>query len=118
MNVRALCICFVLLLSVVASAATKGDSAAVAVAERMARTIVEESAGVESLSAVLYVRERVEVEKKNLLLNLFPDMTRFDKGKDCYLAEPKGSCALRQQVAHSIINSLPAKAVLLLLLCL
>lgn len=76
-----------LLLSVVASAATKGDSAAVAVAERMARTIVEESAGVESLSAVLYVRERVEVEKKNLLLNLFPDMTRFDKGKDCYLAE-------------------------------
>lgn len=87
MNVRALCICFVLLLSVVASAATKGDSAAVAVAERMARTIVEESAGVESLSAVLYVRERVEVEKKNLLLNLFPDMTRFDKGKDCYLAE-------------------------------
>lgn len=87
MNVRALCICFVLLLSVVASAATKGDSAAVAVAERMARTIVEESAGVESLSTVLYVRERVEVEKKNLLLNLFPDMTRFDKGKDCYLAE-------------------------------
>lgn len=87
MNVRALCICFVLLFSVVASAATKGDSAAVAVAERMARTIVEESAGVESLSAVLYVRERVEVEKKNLLLNLFPDMTRFDKEKDCYLAE-------------------------------
>lgn len=76
-----------LLFSVVTSAATKGDSAAVAVAERMARTIVEESAGVESLSAVLYVRERVEVEKKNLLLNLFPDMTRFDKGKDCYLAE-------------------------------
>lgn len=87
MNVRALCICFMLLFSVVTSAATKGDSAAVAVAERMARTIVEESAGVESLSAVLYVRERVEVEKKNLLLNLFPDMTRFDKGKDCYLAE-------------------------------
>lgn len=76
-----------LLFSVVTSAATKGDSAAVAVAERMARTIVEESAGVESLSAVLYVRERVEVEKKNLLLNLFPDMTRFDKGKDSYLAE-------------------------------
>ncbi|MBE6298615.1 MAG: hypothetical protein E7088_09100 [Bacteroidales bacterium] len=87
MNVRALCICFVLLFSVVTSAATKGDSAAVAVAERMARTIVEESAGVESLSAVLYVRERVEVEKKNLLLNIFPDMTRFDKGKECYLAE-------------------------------
>ncbi len=87
MNVRALCICFMLLLSVVVSAATKGDSAAVAVAERMARTIVEESAGVEFLSAVLYVRESVEVEKKNLLLNLFPDMTRFDKGKECYLAE-------------------------------
>lgn len=87
MNVRALCISLVMMFSVVASAAAKGDSAAVAMVERMARTIVAESTGVESLNALLYVRERVEVEEKNLLLNLFPDMTRFDKGKDCYLAE-------------------------------
>ena len=87
MNVRALCICLMLLLSVVAGAATRGDSVAVALVERMARTIVAEDSGVESLSAVLYVKERVDVEKKNLLLNVFPDMTRFDKGKNCYLAE-------------------------------
>lgn len=87
MNVRALCISLVMMFSVVASAAAKGDSAAVAMVERMARTIVAESTGVESLNALLYVRERVEVEEKNLLLNLFPDMTRFDKDKDGYLAE-------------------------------
>lgn len=87
MDVRNLCICSMLLLSVAVRAATKCDSAVVAVVERMAQTIVEESTGVESLSAVLYVKERVDVEKKNLLLNLFPDMTRFDKDKSSYLAE-------------------------------
>lgn len=39
------------------------------------------------LEAQLYVRQRVEVEKRNLIVSLFPDMTVFDKGVKSYLSE-------------------------------
>lgn len=35
----------------------------------------------------LYVKQRVGVLKNNLALNIFPDMTRFDKGVDNYVTE-------------------------------
>ncbi len=65
----------------------KGDTLAVRVMERMVSHFASDTVGVESLAASLYVRENVEAERKNLFLNLFPDMTRFDKGKNDYLAE-------------------------------
>ena len=35
----------------------------------------------------LYVKQRVGVFRNNLALNIFPDMTRFDKGVDNYVTE-------------------------------
>ena len=35
----------------------------------------------------LYVKQYVDVERKNIFLNIFPDMTRFDKGEKRYLSE-------------------------------
>ncbi len=35
----------------------------------------------------LYVKQYVDVERKNISLNIFPDMTRFDRGEKRYISE-------------------------------
>ena len=46
-----------------------------------------ENAAMEHIVAELYLKQRVEVRKKNLLVNFFPNMTRFDKNENFYLSE-------------------------------
>lgn len=67
------------------AAAQECDSLALPVMRRLSSAA--SCAGVEMLKGQLYLKQRVEVEKKNLLVSLFPDMTRFDKGVDSYLSE-------------------------------
>lgn len=74
-------------LPVCISGAMPRDTVAVRIVDALSSRITSDTVGVESLSAMLYVKENVKAERKNILLNLFPDMTRFDKGKKEYLAE-------------------------------
>ena len=63
------------------------DTLATCIMSRVGDVVTDRLAGVESLSARLYIKEYVDAEKKNLLLNLLPNMTHFDKGEASYLAE-------------------------------
>lgn len=65
----------------------RNDTVAGSFMARVGDAVVKRASDVESLSASLYIKERVNVTKKNLLLNLLPNMTRFDKGEKVYLAE-------------------------------
>ena len=65
----------------------KDDTVALGVMERLYAGMTGERYAVESLYADLYVKEYVKSERKNLLLNIIPDMTRFDRKESCYLAE-------------------------------
>ena len=76
------------------------DTMALGVMSRLHDSMLGRYYAVESLSADLYVKEMVKTERKNLLLNIIPDMTRFDRNEDCYLAE------LFYKV-HYMHNSLP-----------
>lgn len=76
------------------------DTIALPVMQRLYDGIESGMYSVESLDADLYVKERVYSERKNLLLNIIPDMTRFDRNENRYLAE------LFYKV-HYIHNSLP-----------
>lgn len=80
--------------------AEENDTVALSVMERLYAGIEDGKYAVESLYADLYVKEKVQAERKNLLLNLIPDMTRFDRREQCYLAE------LFYKV-HYIHNTLP-----------
>ena len=65
--------------------AAERDSVATALVERLSHNVaVDDVSGVEG---VVYIRQKVEVEKKNLFVNHFPDMTRFDKEENSYLSE-------------------------------
>lgn len=65
--------------------AAERDSVATALVERLSHNVaVDDVSGVEG---VVYIRQKVEVEKKNLFVNHFPDMTRFDKDENSYLSE-------------------------------
>ncbi|MBR5860690.1 MAG: hypothetical protein IKY71_05005 [Bacteroidaceae bacterium] len=55
--------------------------------KQVAGNVAADSAGVESLSARLYMRERVDVARKNWLLNIIPSMTHFDRDENEYVAE-------------------------------
>lgn len=81
-------------------AAEDRDSVAYGLIRRVADNVTSDADGVESLNANLYVREHVSVDHKNLLLNVIPTMTRFDRGENEYLAE------LFYEVS-CIYNSLP-----------
>lgn len=75
---------FALLLPLPSSSAER-DSVATALVERLSYNVaVDDVSGVEGL---LYLKQRVEVEKKNMLVDFFPDMTRFDRGEKSYLSE-------------------------------
>ena len=63
------------------------DTVALRVVERFSSNITEGGYAIESLTADLYVKELVKSEQKNLLLNIVPGMTRFDRDEDTYLAE-------------------------------
>ena len=76
------------------------DTMALSVMERLYDSMFSGEYTVESLSADLYVKEKVKTDRKNLLLNIIPDMTRFDRKEDRYLAE------LFYKV-HYMHNSLP-----------
>ena len=76
------------------------DTMALGVMSRLHDSMLGRYYAVESLSADLYVKETVKTERKNLILNIIPDMTRFDRNEDCYLAE------LFYKV-HYMHNSLP-----------
>lgn len=76
------------------------DTMALSVMERLYDSMFSGEYTVESLSADLYVKEKVKTDRKNLLLNIIPDMTRFDRKEDSYLAE------LFYKV-HYMHNSLP-----------
>ena len=80
--------------------AKERDSVAYKVVRRVADNLISDASGVESLNANLYIREYVNVDRKNLLLNVIPNMTRFDRGENEYLAE------LFYEVS-CIYNSLP-----------
>lgn len=74
-----------ILLPLLASGATAGDSLAVASMRHL--FCMNDEAAMELVEAELYLRQRVSVKKKNLLVNLFPNMTRFDKDEKSYLSE-------------------------------
>lgn len=76
------------------------DTVALSAMARLYDSISAGEYAVETLSADLYVKEMVKTERKNLLLNIIPDMTRFDRNEDRYLAE------LFYKV-HYMHNSLP-----------
>ena len=69
------------------AAAGAKDSIAMEYMKRVADNLAADTSGVESLNATLYVRERVEVDRMNVLLNVIPNMTRFDRGEKSYVAE-------------------------------
>lgn len=65
--------------------AVERDTTATALVESLSHSVaVDDVSGVEG---VVYIRQKVEVEKKNLFVNHFPDMTRFDKDENSYLSE-------------------------------
>ena len=68
-----------------AFAAAAGDSLAVAVMRHLCRE--NDRAAMELVEAELYLKQRIEVERKNLLVNLFPDMPRFDRDERISLSE-------------------------------
>ena len=82
---RALFLSMLLLLSTLSLSAVECDSVAAAAMECLSRAMAADR--VSGVEAVLYLRQRVEVDKKNLLVNFFPDMTRFDRGENSYLSE-------------------------------
>lgn len=69
------------------AAAGAKDCIAMGYMKRVADNLAADTSGVESLNATLYVRERVEVDRMNVLLNVIPNMTRFDRGEKSYVAE-------------------------------
>lgn len=71
----------------VANGAVVEDRVALDIMKRVAGKVVADTVGVESLNAGLYIREYVNVERKNYLLGVIPGMTRFDRGENDYLAE-------------------------------
>lgn len=73
------------LLPLCAVCATAGDSLSVAVMQSLYRG--NEVAAMEHVKAELYLKQRVEVKRKNLLVNFFPNMTRFDRDECSYLSE-------------------------------
>lgn len=78
----------VLLLScmpLLAFGAAAGDTVALSVMERLFNN--GERSAMEIIKAELYLKQRVKVGKKNLLVNLFPNMTRFDRDEKSYLSE-------------------------------
>lgn len=46
-----------------------------------------ENAGLELIESSLYLKQNVEVERMNVLVSMFPNMTLFDKGEKSYLSE-------------------------------
>lgn len=58
---------------------TESDSVLPLVMQRLYDGIASGKYSVESLYADLYIKETVDSERKNLLLNIIPDMTRFDR---------------------------------------
>ena len=82
---RTLFLSMLLLLSTLPLSAVERDSVALVAMECLSCAMVADR--VRGVEAVLYLRQRVEVDKKNLLVNFFPDMTRFDRGENSYLSE-------------------------------
>ena len=82
---RTLFLSMLLLLSTLSLSAAECDSVAATAMECLSRAMATDR--VSGVEAVLYLRQRVEVDKKNLLVNFFPDMTRFDRGENSYLSE-------------------------------
>ena len=82
---RAFFLSLLLLLSTFPLSAVKRDSVALAAMERLSCAMAADR--VSGVEAVLYLKQRVNVDKKNLLVNFFPDMTRFDRGENSYLSE-------------------------------
>ena len=79
---------FFLLLAIVplfASGRTEGDSLAMAVMRHL--RFENGMATMELVEAELYLKQKVEVRKKNLLVNLFPNMPQFDNDENTYLSE-------------------------------
>ena len=79
---------FFLLLAIVpllASGRTEGDSLAMAVMRHL--RFENGMATMELVEAELYLKQKVEVRKKNLLVNLFPSMPQFDNDENTYLSE-------------------------------
>lgn len=82
---RSFLLYILLLLLPLPLSAVECDTTATALVERFShRMAVDDVSGVEGL---LYLKQRVEVDRKNLLVDFFPDMTRFDKDEDSYLSE-------------------------------
>lgn len=72
-------------LPLLASKAAATDSLALSIMERL--YLCGEQAAMEVIDADLYLKQRVNAERKNLLVNYFPNMTRFDKDESSYLSE-------------------------------
>lgn len=82
---KTLLLFFLSLVPILANCASRNDTVALALMDKMSVAVRRSDVGM--LEAQLYVRQRVEVEKKNLIVSLFPDMTVFDKGVKSYLSE-------------------------------
>ena len=82
---RTLTTLFLLLLPLLAPLAATADSLALSIMERL--YLCGEHSSMELVDAELYLKQRVEARRKNLLVNYFPNMTRFDKDENSYLSE-------------------------------
>lgn len=82
---KTLLLFFLSFVPILANCASRNDTVALALMDKMSVAVRRSNVGM--LEAQLYVRQRVEVEKKNLIVSLFPDMTVFDKGVKSYLSE-------------------------------
>ena len=82
---RTLTTLFLLLLPLLAPLAATADSLALSIMERL--YLCGEHSSMELIDAELYLKQRVEAKRKNLLVNYFPNMTRFDKDENSYLSE-------------------------------
>lgn len=82
---RTLTTLFLLLLPLLAPLAATADSLALSIMERL--YLCGEHSSMELIDAELYLKQRVEARRKNLLVNYFPNMTRFDKDENSYLSE-------------------------------
>lgn len=65
--------------------AVAGDSLALSIMERL--YLCGEQASMEVIDAELYLKQRVNAHRKNLLVNYFPNMTRFERDVNSYLSE-------------------------------
>lgn len=82
---KCLFIALVSLLPLFSYGAAAKDSLAMRIMEQLYSK--SESSGLALIESNLYLKQNVEVERKNILVSMFPNMTLFDKGEKSYLSE-------------------------------